>query len=214
MNGPSRPITDHTSGVEETGHPAARGEGWDLTEEALGKLLASFDADRERAGEKYEQVRRGLVYFFECRGSTFPEDHADETINRVARKLAVGEQIRDPYTYVYGVARLILLEIFKRRERERAALDNLPAPVEEAPGDTEEDEAARESARCLRRCLDRLPAESRAFITQYYRGEKRAKIENRQRLAEQLRIPLNALRLRARRVREKLEVCVAQCLNK
>lgn len=194
-------------------HPVAR-EGRGLTEEAFGKLLASFDADRERAGEKYEQVRRGLIYFFERRGCVFPEDHADEAINRVARKLAGGEQIRDLYTYVYGVARMVLLEVFKRREKERAALVNLPAPAHEALRDAEEDAEAGARVGCLRRCLDNLPVESRAFITQYYRGEKRAKIENRQRQAEQLRIPLNALRLRARRLREKLQSCVAHCLNK
>ncbi len=187
--------------------------GWGLTEDALGKLLAALDGDRERAGEKYEQLRRGLVYFFECRGCTFPEDHADETINRVARKLAGGEEIRDPFSYVYGVARLLLLEVFKRRDRERAAFAHLPAPVV-AAHDGEEDEEAEAQLRCLRRCLDSLPAESRVFIMSYYQGEKRAKIASRQRLAEALKIPPNALRLRARRVREKLETCVAHCLKK
>ena len=185
----------------------------DLTPDAFGKLLLSFDPDWNRAGEKYEQVRRGLVYFFQCRGGTFPEDHADETLNRVACKLARGEEIRDPYTFVYGVARMILLEVFKQREKERLALVN--AFESERPAaevrETEEHESKME---CLRHCLEKLPPETRNFITRYYQGLKRSKIENRRLLASQLQIPLNALRLRARRIREKLETCMDQCLRK
>src|ERR671938_30866 len=61
-----------------------------LTAEAFTKLLARLDPDRERAGEKYEELRRTLVKFFEWRGAPFPEDQADETFNRVARKLDEG----------------------------------------------------------------------------------------------------------------------------
>jgi hypothetical protein len=63
---------------------------WSLTAEAFDKLLVSLDPDRERAGEKYEHLRGGLVCLFEWRGAPFPEDHADEVINRVARKLGEG----------------------------------------------------------------------------------------------------------------------------
>ena len=183
---------------------------WSLTPEAFAKLLASLDADPETAGEKYEQMRGGLVCFFEWRGAPFPEDHADETLNRVARKLDAGNQVNDPFSYVYGVARLVLLEAYKSRERERAALAHLPAPAQLASEDSAQDEASLRLT-CLRRCLDALSVESRDFVTAYYDGERRTKIENRQRLAAQLGIPLNALRLRARRVREKLEACVQTC---
>jgi hypothetical protein len=52
------------------------------------------------------------------------------------------------------------------------------------------------------------------LITDYYKDEKRQKINNRLSLAERLGIPLNALRSRAQRVREKLEQCVMQCCAK
>jgi DNA-directed RNA polymerase specialized sigma24 family protein len=182
-----------------------------LTPEAFNKLLASLDPDRERAGEKYEEIRRGLVCLFEWRGAPFPDEHADETINRVARKLDEGNQVADPFTYVYGVARLVLLEAYKLREKERAALTQLPPPTQPA---LEEETAPALRFDCLEQCLDELPRESRDFLTTYYQGEKRAKIDNRQRLADGLRIPLNALRLRARRAREKLEVCVDGCVNR
>ncbi len=48
-----------------------------LTSETFAALLFSLDADRERAGEKYEDLRRTLIRFFEWRGAPFPEEHAD-----------------------------------------------------------------------------------------------------------------------------------------
>ena len=187
---------------------------WSLTPEAFDKLLASLDPERERAGEKYEQIRGGLVCFFEWRGCPSPEDHADETINRVARKLDEGLPISDPFTYVYGVARMLLLEIYKGRERERAALSDLASSAPPAPPDAEEEAEARLRLDCLRRCLGGLPPESRDLITAYYQGEKRAKIDNRRGLAGRLGSPLNALRLRARRLRAALEECVGGCVER
>ncbi len=184
-------------------------KGYGLTPAAFDKLLASLDPDRERAGERYEEIRRGLVCLFEWRGAPDPADHADETLNRVARKLDEGTEVADPFSYVYGVARLVLLEAYKSREKERAVIAQLPArsPLQLDPDDTLRFD-------CLERCLDELPHESRDFLTVYYQGDKRVKIENRQRLADRLRIPLNALRLRARRAREKLEMCVETCVNR
>src|SRR5262249_35815848 len=59
---------------------------WALTQEAFDKLLAALGPDRESAAEKYLEVRSNLIRFFEFRGCPFPEDHADETINRVAKR--------------------------------------------------------------------------------------------------------------------------------
>jgi DNA-directed RNA polymerase specialized sigma24 family protein len=187
-------------------------KGYGLTPAAFDKLLASLDPDRDRAGERYEEIRRGLVCLFEWRGAPDPADHADETLNRVARKLDEGTEVADPFSYVYGVARLVLLEAYKSRERERAVIAELPvrSPLQPDPDDT----GAALRFDCLERCLDELAHESRDFLTAYYQGDKRVKIENRQRLADRLRIPLNALRLRARRAREKLEMCVETCVNR
>ena len=47
----------------------------------------------------------------------------------------------------------------------------------------------------------------------YYQEERRAKIELRQELADSLQIPLNALRIRAHRIRARLEQCITQCME-
>jgi DNA-directed RNA polymerase specialized sigma24 family protein len=180
---------------------------WRLTQEGLDSFLSCLDADRERAGEKYESIRSKLISFFEWRGAQFAEDQADETINRVIRKIAEGEHIRDPFTYVYGVARMVALEVARQRERNFSSLDSLRA-VE--PEETQETDRLE----CLRRCLQKLTENDRWMITEYYRDEKGEKIVRRKTMADRLGIPLNALRIRALRVREKLGSCIEGCLKK
>lgn len=183
---------------------------WALTREAFDELLAALDADRERAGERYLELRGNLLRFFEWRGCPFPEEHADETINRVARRISEGEAIRDPAQYSIGVARMLLLEISRKRTRERRALSEIADPA--VP--SSEAEALEQRVECLRRCLASLSADNCELILQYYQGEKGSKIENRRRLADRFRAPINTLRMRALRLREKLQGCVENCLQK
>ena len=194
-----------------SGHGAVRRE-WSLTKEAFDKLLARMDADAELAGEKYLLARRNLVRFFEGRGCGFAEEHADETINRVARRLDEGQEIHNLNGYLYGVARLVLLEVLGEREKEQKALREMSLRIVR-PDPAESDETGQRLD-CLTRCLNKLPDDGRELIVEYYQGEKRSKIENRQKLAESLRIPLYALRSRAVRLREKLEACMSACLRK
>jgi len=184
-----------------------------LTGEAFSKLLARLDPDGERAGEKYEDLRRTLIKFFEWRGAPFPEDHTDETLNRVVRKLDEGIEIQNVGGYCYEVARLVCLEALKGNDRRRDPLEtNYP---DTAGADAADSALERERLLdCLERCLNRLPAESRALIVEYYRDEKRDRIERRKALAEALGLRREALANRAQRLRDKLEQCVTRCFNK
>jgi len=199
-------------GPDSTDMPAAPAprRKWALTQEAFDKLLSAFGEDQESAAEKYLEIRKNLVRFFEWRGCPFPEDHADETINRVARRLDEGEEIGNPTGYCMGVARMLLLEINKERAREQQALGEM-ASSQVAASDASEAEGHIE---CLRSCLQNLSASNRELIIEYYQGEKGAKIKNRRRLVERLGIPVNTLRMRALRLRERLQACVEDCLMK
>src|SRR5215216_8166780 len=183
---------------------------WTLNQEAFDKLLVAFDVDRETAGQKYLQIRNNLARFFAWRGCSFPEDHADETINRVAKKVAQGEEILNPAGYAMGVARLLLLEIVKGRQREQSALTEISRDSEAY--EAEDDGEGRLT--CLRNCLQTLSPDNRDLILQYYQGEKGEKIENRKKLLERLGIPVNTLRMRALRLRERLQGCVEGCLGR
>lgn len=182
---------------------------WELTAEAFAKLLAGFDPNPERAGAKYESIRTALLKFFDWQGAFFPEELADETFNRVARKLDEGAELQDPATYCHGVARLVLLESRKRAENRHVELDE----TIEIPAKPETD-AADERQISFERCLNELPIESRQLVLRYYQSDKRQKIDGRQTLATQLGIPLNALRSRVQRIRDRLEQCVKKQLSR
>jgi DNA-directed RNA polymerase specialized sigma24 family protein len=160
---------------------------WTLNQEAFDKLLIAFDEDRDTAGRKYLEIRNNLTRFFEWRGCSFPEDHADETINRMAKRVVEGEQILNHSGYAMGVARLLLLEINKGRQREQSALAEIStAPEAYVP----EDDGERRLT-CLRSCLQTLSPDNRELILQYYQGEKGEKIRSRKKLLERLGIPVN-----------------------
>jgi hypothetical protein len=80
---------------------------WILTQDALDRLLSSLDADRERAAGRYVTLRRALTTYFEFRDVPQPEELADETLNRVARRLSEGREIYadNPASYFYGRAK-------------------------------------------------------------------------------------------------------------
>ena len=128
----------------------------------------------------------------------------------MAKRISEGEEIRTPIAYFLGAARLLLLEIHREQSKERQALSEL-ATAEVPSYEFEELEPRVE---CLERCLESLSTENRELILQYYHGEKGEKIETRKRLSERFGMELNALRMRAARLREKLLVCVGDCLKK
>jgi len=152
-------------------------------------------------------LRTRLVKFFEWRACQFADDLADETLDRVARKIDSGEQINDYVNYAYGVARLLYLETVKKQIKEQAVVINMP--MKNSTEDDEEDPQLN----CLERCLQTLSENSRTLILHYYRDDKQAKIDYRKKLAEKFEISTNALRIKTLRIRTKLEECVFKCLK-
>jgi DNA-directed RNA polymerase specialized sigma24 family protein len=167
-----------------------------LSQQEFDALLRWLAPCRDRAGEKYEAIRRALLKFFESRQCGAADEHVDETIDRVARRVAAGELIlAAPYQYFRGVAKKISLECFKRRARvfdpHLLAPDALQDP--------------HERARCLDECLRSLPAHARALLEGYYLG-------NRAALAATLGITPNALRLRVFKEKRRLRASIARRL--
>jgi DNA-directed RNA polymerase specialized sigma24 family protein len=180
---------------------------WQVTPRAFERLLALLGPDREHAGERYEQLRRKLIKFFEWRGASWPEDRTDEVFDRAMRRIDEGERVESLERYCLGVARLVLLEAARESSRRRALADDLagPEPSLELPADAEPE------ASCLDECLALLPPPDREVICEYYRGEKGARIERRKALAQGLGIRMTVLRLRVHRIRVRLESCLRSC---
>jgi DNA-directed RNA polymerase specialized sigma24 family protein len=193
-----------------------------INEDGFEKLLTLLGPDRERAGEEYEAIRSKLVKFFHWRGWRPAEELADETIDRVCWRLGEGEHIRgrDPFVYFHGVAKNVLREAWQsdRRKKMRHQTIGVLNPPEVArpddPGEVDNEAAFERRLDCLHRCLGHLEPADQELIRRYYRGEGAAKIENRRRMAEELGIPLNALRIRVHRIRTRLAGCVRDSLRR
>ncbi len=183
-------------------------QDWVLTEESFNSFLAALDPDRQRAAEQYEHVRRSLIRYFYWRGSFFPERDADETIDRVARKL-VEQQVADVHTYSLGVARNVAHESLRVQSREQAQLAAADSFSSEAPANAVFDLHLE----CCEACLANLPSAQRELVLAYYEGEKQMKIDNRRKLAAGVGVPVERLRIQVHRIREKLETCIKRCLS-
>ena len=184
---------------------------WVLSQDEFNAMLAWLDPDWERAGTKYETIRVRLIKILTCRGCPSPEELADETINRVASKVPeiAGTWEGDPSLYFYKVAQNIFLEW------RRVTIRQVDVPVEEAQSVPAVAAASDEIAEhdCLERCLQQLAEGERTLMLEYYWQQGQAKIDHRKKLATEMGIAVNALRIRAHRIRRSLRQCVLDCLE-
>jgi len=174
----------------------------DTTQESFDRLLAWLDDNHDQAGKKYELIRNRLIKVFTCRGCGEAEDLADETISRVTAKVfeIAPTYEGEPILYFYGVARKVHHEWLRRQNR----------PVPEIPIKEADDERVYE---CLDRCMKTVPEKNRELVLRYYENEKKAKIDERKTIAQELGIGINALRIKAHRIRQILRKCVKSCVD-
>lgn len=190
-----------------------------MSEAAFHKLLEWLDEDADSYGEKYLEMRRRLEEYFDRKNCPSAADLADDTLNRVARRLEEEGTIVStaPARYCYTVAKFVFLETLHKGPPDSVSLAALSdhsrdrALLSVESSESERKEAEEKQLRCLEQCLQRLEPDDRELISAYYHGEQRAKIENRQRLAERFALTSNALTIRACRIRRKLETCVREC---
>jgi DNA-directed RNA polymerase specialized sigma24 family protein len=184
----------------------------DLTPEAFAKFLAMLAPEPETAGEKYEELRRQLIKFFEWRGSLIADQLADETLNRVVRKIQDGEKIeKNILAMCLGIARYIFKENMRHPDNRRVEIEQLSNLAAPPVHQKEDDDLWLVS---LRECLNSLPEEDRELIIEYYEEDKQAKIDSRKALAARLGISLNTLFSRAKRIRDRLERSVMNSIEK
>jgi len=174
-----------------------------LTEEQFQQFLAALDADRAKAGERYELLRRRLLMFFAARRSPHSEECADEALDRTARRVAEGVAMEFSIeSFILGVARNVLREEWRKPRATEFELSRVRAAMPEP----EDGRAA-----CLETCLQSLAPQSRRWVETFYRDSGSAGIRTRKLLADELGIDTNALRVRMHRIRARLEECVREC---
>jgi DNA-directed RNA polymerase specialized sigma24 family protein len=191
---------------------------WVQTPGAFRHLLAWLDQGADSDGERYVEMRRRLVSYFGRKRCVFPDELADETLNRVSRKLEELGAITDasPAHYCYIVARFVFLEYLRGAEHHQASLDEATGVPDintsrAAAARTDQADADERRFACLDRCLRQLTEYDRVLILEYYSADRGLRIEGRRRLAERLGLTANALTVRACRIRGAVEACVKAC---
>jgi DNA-directed RNA polymerase specialized sigma24 family protein len=174
-----------------------------LAQEDFDRLLAWLHDDREQAALVYEEIRRRLITIFAARSCPVPEELADETIDRVARRVSdiAATYAGDKARYFFGVANNVHHEYLKRPASPR---------TQETLTEAEPDRELIHN--CLEQCLGRFPDADREMLLKYYSEEKLAKVDLRKRMADEINVSINTLRLRVLRMKEKLQPCVERCV--
>jgi DNA-directed RNA polymerase specialized sigma24 family protein len=194
-------------------------KGWTPTTDAFRQFLGWLDEGVESGGEKYLEIRRRLVLYFDRKNCLAPDELADETLSRVASKLHQQGKITDlsPAHYCYVTARFVFLEHLRQPEHKHKSFEQLAqasgAQFERSvSGSTvaheDKEDKKEELLDSLERCLNTLAPADRELILAYYQGDGKTKIETRRRLAERLSLSANALSIRACRIRSRVEECV------
>jgi DNA-directed RNA polymerase specialized sigma24 family protein len=181
---------------------------WPLSQSAFSQLLKWLDEGIDSTGKKYLEIRRRLVQYFDRKNCLSPDDLADETLNRVARRLAEEGAITgdSPARYCYIMAKFVLLEHYRKPKPVEIDLESVGNS--QSPAGAQSDTVRDEHVDRLGRCLESLTPDNRELILDYYQGDQRSKIENRRQLASKLGLTMNALSIRACRIRGALEDCV------
>lgn len=184
----------------------------DPTPEEFEKLLDWLDSDRDVAAQKYETIRHRLIKIFVSRGCIDAETLADEVMNRVAVRIdkIVETYQGEPARCFQGFADNVYLEYLRDR-RQLAELD--PSGHLPDERDEDDDEQREYEDKCLTQCMGQLTAPDGELFRRYFREEKRAKIDGRKDLAVELGITVNALRIKAHRIRQRLRPCMEACLD-
>ena len=186
-----------------------------LTATSFQLLLNRLDSDPDVAAEKYETLRSKMAHMHRWRGcsESHIDDLVDVTLDRVAVKLAGGEVVENLNAFAAGVARFVSLE-HGRKNRVVDVGDDLPEPpVEPDLGSIDDPD---ERMKCLRRCVaTKLSDDDRAIVLRYYDtdADEKAKAA-RKRLADSFGLTINALKVRACRLRMKLEECINDCVSR
>jgi DNA-directed RNA polymerase specialized sigma24 family protein len=173
----------------------------EVTQEKFDAFLNRLNVDKNKAGEEYERLRFRLTTFFATRNCRFPEELADETINRVIIKTAE-ITVENKLAFCYGVAKNVFLESL-RKEKHHINIDDIEIaakPLEQKFAD-----------KCLDKCLSELSFENRALIIDYFSESKSAKITLREKISDKLGITQTNLRMKIVRIKQKLKKCLIEC---
>ena len=184
------------------------------------QLLNMLADDEQLAADRYLLIRAKLIMYFEGRRVSPSEDHADEVLHRVAKKIDAGEEIKDVNRYVFGVARFVMLEAFHQPQMQavdEVLQEGMKTPaVLSVSSPVVNDEADTPMQTCLRECLLELRDDKRKLLLDYYEIDEASghHIEQRKRLAARLNKTPGALQKEICLLRKKVSECSHDCVKR
>lgn len=200
----------------------------ELQKESFEVLLKRLNTNQRLAEEKYLIIRNKLIIFFRTRGYSQTDlELADKTIDRAARKLLEQENNQSENSetqnvlsdsYFLSVAHFVLKE-HQRGVKPTVAIEDLPIATNQLAINNNQEQKLIEyeqtelTTKCFNECLSNFPIEQKLLIIEYFSVEI-TKAEQRQFLADKLGININALRVKAHRLRQDLVKCVENCVKK
>ena len=174
-----------------------------MTPQGFGLLLAAL-GDHAGDGSHYEKLRAKLIFFFTRRLLAFPEDLADEVLDRLIRHLSQGTEIQSVDAFALGIARHVAQEQRGRKVQVQGVdpvfFDNIPSP---SATPNNEEEIVR-----MERCLKKLSRSESRLLRNYYLVTGRNLMDARKKLLETLGVSSTALRQRVFLARQRLRDCM------
>lgn len=125
--------------------------------------------------------------------------------NRVAVRIdSVVKKYDDPLRCCLGFVENVYLEYLREQHKR--------SHVREPPKPRPAEELEKED-RCLEHCLSNMNTPEHDLFVRYFGGERRSRINGRRKLAEELTLTANALRIQAHRIRKRVRQCLEECLG-
>jgi DNA-directed RNA polymerase specialized sigma24 family protein len=178
-----------------------------------GRLIEWLDEGADSRGERFVEMRRRLVAYFDRRHCLAAEALADETFRRIRHGLELGAALpaTSPAHYCFAVAKHVLLEDVGREKSPNRPGEAWPSvDARTVPGVESDERSARPANQCdvVGHFLDALPAAAQQVVVEYYRDTRSAESDHRCEIAERMGITPSELGLRASRFRDSVMASV------
>jgi len=147
-------------------------------------LRKFFGSDPDRIEAEYKKLRLCMLHYFASRRCPYPDELADEVIERALRQIRAGAEVPYLTRYCYGIAANVRSEK-RKKKREEELIGDPAAPGGSAPGRS----SIEERRLLLGECLAMVSERDRDLLRAYY-------WDDRNELAIRLLLTSNALRLR------------------
>lgn len=177
----------------------------DPTPEEYQKLLLWIDKDCDEAARKLLLIQSRATKILISRGCLHAEELTDETRNRIAVRI---DKIKDSYPDPQRCFIGFLDKVHSEYLRDEAIRNTAKPPPPPRP-----DKELEREARCLEKCLAALPHHERNIVVRYFGGDGAERREERKKLARELNLTANALRIQGHRLRKKTLKCLRGCLD-